>query len=264
MAGQTSAFLTLPSEIRKIIYDLVFHANELIKIKAAPVREEEYTSTTDTDSTTWAADLDSWAITSHPLSSQLLRVCSQVYDETTPFLYSYRTFDLTYRESLKLLFHSIGPTQFEHIRHVVTNWDSLEDFSRSLNKEEYQRGTSGLQSIQLASWRIRHLHGTSLQWKSVRSEERMFCQAGLDIVAKHQQIKVVAEEAYHRKTSLLIRDCLRTPPANPRVKWRFITSEADLRLGEVVVDIKGDLESLRTIQEEAKITEFSLPMMDPL
>lgn len=263
MTGHTSHLLALPIEVRELVYNLIFDPTTLIKVEAAAAREYEYAPATETDSTTWPADFESWAITRHPLSSQLLRACTQIHEEATPFLYSRRTFDLTARESLKLLFHNIGHAYFEHIRHVLIDWDSLEDFSRSLNKDEYQVGTSGLKSIQLASWRIRHIQGTSVRWRSVKGYERMVCQAAVDITEKHKQLKLVAEQAFQRKSSYLSVDAPRMPPSNCRVKWRFITHEADLKEGENVIDIKEDLGRLGATQDEASDGGFALPRIDP-
>ena len=92
----------------------------------------------------------------------------------------------------------------------------------------------------------------------------MMCQAAFDITEKHAQLKVVAEEAFQRKSSLISSEGQGLTPSNCRVKWRFVTSEADLNEREVMVDIKGDLERLRATQEEASDGGFCLPMIDPL
>lgn len=258
MTDQPSSLLALPIEIREVIYSLLFGSTSEIKIEAAPAREYEYSIAHNTDSTTWSADFESWATTKHPLSAQLLRVCRQIHDEAAPFLYSHRTFNLSPRESLKLMLHNIGPTHFEYIRHIIIGWETMEDLSRALNKDEYRIGTAGLKSMRLCTWRIRHMQGTSNSWRSVRGHERTMCQAAADIIEKHAQLRIVAETEFQRAD--------RTPwrtPVNRKVKWRFITSESELQANEVAIDIKGDLQRLRATKDEASDGGFSLGMVDP-
>ena len=260
MAEESSRFLMMPVEIRKLVYDLLFQPTSRIAMQAAPQREYEYSPVTETDSTTWPVDFESWAITPHPQSSQLLRVCSQVHVEATPFLYSSRVFDLTYRDSFKLLLHNIGPSRFVHIRHVSLDWDALEEVARALNKDNYQSGLAGLRSVETASWRIRHLGGTSMRWRNVKASERSICQATHDITEKHPFLRVVAEQTYHRRSC---SEASSSTPSSCKVKWRILADEEDMTEDETVVDIKCDLERLRATKDEASDNGFSLPMIDP-
>lgn len=256
MTGLLPPILVIPVEIRELIYDLLLQPLTSIKITAAPVREYEYS-----EDSTFPSDFESWAITPHPLSSQVLRVNKQFYAESLPFLYSLRIFDLTARESSKLLLHNIGTRSFSHIKHVVIDWDALQNFAWDLGKDDYRDGLAGLRCIELATWRIRHMHGTSVRWRNVKSYERMSVQAACDIISKHGQIKILAEQFYQRRASLAGLES-KTAVSN-KVKWRFVTSEDELKEGEHVVDVHADLEQLRATQDEATEGGFSLPMMDP-
>lgn len=263
MVEEYSRFLTIPLEIRKLIYDLLFQPTRRIAIQAAPQREYEYSPVTETGSTTWPVDFESWAITPHPQTSQFLRVCSQVHAEATPFLYSSRLFDLTYRDSFKLLLHNIGPSRFADIRHISLDWDALEELARALNKDNYQSGLAGLRSVETASWRVRHLGGTSMRWRNVKASERGICQATQDITEKHAFLKVVAEQPYQRRSSVVPGEASRTTPSNCKVKWRILADGRDMTEDEAVVDIKRDLERLRATKDEASDSTFSLLRIDP-
>lgn len=262
MTEHTSRFLSVPIEIRELIYDIIFEPTATIKISAAAQREYEYNTTTGTESTSFPADFESWAITPHPRSSQLLRVCRQFHIEASPFLYSLRTFDLTARESGKLLLHNIGPECFSKIRYISLDWDALQTFAWDLSKDDCRRGMAGLRCIQIASWRIRHMYGTSVRWRNVKSYERTTLQAASQIIEKHNHLKVLTEEPYRRKTTFSLGIDAARLSSNHRVKWRFITSEEELREGEVIVDIQRDLDQLTGTENEVQEEGFSLPVDD--
>lgn len=256
MPALIAPILAIPIEIRELIYDLIFEPRTTIKITAAPAREYEYS-----EDSTFPSDFESWAITPQPLSSQLLRVNKQFYTEGLSFLYSLRIFDLTARESSKLLLHNIGTRSFSQIRHVIIDWDALQNFAWDLSKDEYREGLAGLRCIELATWRIRHMRGTSVRWRNVKSYERMSVQAASDIISKHAQIRILAEQYYQRRASMAAIEG-KTSVSN-KVKWRFVMNKEDLKEGEHVVDVQADLELLRATQDEATEGGFSLSMMDP-
>lgn len=264
MAGQKSYFLDIPLEIRELIFDIVLHPTEPVIITAAPDRVYEYNLSTETNSTTWPADFESWEITHHPHSAQLLRVCSQIHREALPFLYSLRSFNLTARESLKLLLHNIKPRCFALIRSIKIEWEALQTFAWDLSKDDFCAAVAGLRCIQLATYRIRHMRDISVKWRNVRSYERMMLQAALDITQKHAFLKIVAEEPYRRRSSSVVA----VPPPNSstgcKVRWRFITAEEELREGEVIADIQRDLEIINNTLDEADYTGLSLPAIDSL
>lgn len=263
MNRQSSRFLTIPVELRELIYDIVFQPTASVRIAAAPQRQYEYNPSTESDSTTWPADFESWAITHHPRSSQLLRVCSQLYAEGLSFLYSFRSFDLTARESPKLLLHNITPRCFSHIRHVAIEWEALQSFAWDLSKDDYRLGMAGLRCIQLANYRIRHLHGPGVKWRNVRSLERSMLQAAIDITEKHERLKVVAEEQYRRRASSSVGITSLKLSSLSKVRWRFITVEDELRDGEEIVNIQKDLEIVKLVPDDTVDDGFSLPAIDP-
>lgn len=252
--------LTIPLEIRVLIYGILFSPSEHIAVTAAPQYEDEEARFRLTNSTTWSTESGSWAMTPRPLSSQLLRVSQQLYAEALPFLYSRRIFDLTARDTLKILLHNIGPRSFASIKRIVIEWDELEQFAWDLKKPEYIEALSGLSCIQIATWRHRHMYGTSTQWRSVKGRERTLLQAALEVTDKHARLKILAEEPFRRKSSSVMKQ----PEAviHHRVKWRFVTDEKDLSPGEIIVNVKKDLESLKATQQEADDVGFSLTMND--
>lgn len=263
MSRKPSNFLTIPVELRELVYDVVFQPATLIRIAAAPQRQYEYNPSTESDSTTWPADFESWAITHHPRSSQLLCVCSQVYAEALPFLYSFRSFDLTARESPKLLLHNITSHCFSHIRHITIEWEALQSFAWDLSKDDYRLGMAGLRCIQLANYRIRHLHGPGVRWRNVRSLERTMLQAAFDITEKHELLKVVAEEQYRRRASSSVGIPSSKTSSLSKVRWRFIMVEDELRDEEVIVNIQKDLNIVKAVPDDATDDRFSLPAIDP-
>lgn len=252
--------LTIPLELREIVYDLLFTPSQQISVIAAPRHEDEEDLQRSNNSTTWSVESGSWAMAPRLLSSQLLRVNRQLHAEALPFLYSRRMFDVTARDTLKILMHNTGPKNFSYIKNILIDWEELEQFAWNLKKPEYRTSLSGLNCVQIATWRHRHMFGTSVQWRSVKGRERSLLQAASEIVDQHQHLSILAEEPFRRKPSLIS-----VPIENAtshRVKWRFIADQCDLREGEVVVDILKDLESVKATQQEADDVGFSLPIND--
>lgn len=266
-------FLALPVEIRQLIYSDLFQPFEVIQITArppsTPIEDDEIT-------TSWPADQDFFAIARHDLDAQLLATCKQIHTEGLPLLYSQRTFDLTARESMKLLLHNIGPTNFSKIRHVVLEWDALQDFAWSLSKPDYATALSGLHMVETATWRNRHLDTTGTRWRNVKGYERMMCQAAADILHKHDILKILAEEQFVRKGSITHIVAVHANDENDdkpkqvsgdtgprRVKWRFLDSSTAMKDHETAVEIKKDLEILRATKGEADDGGFQMSMIDP-
>lgn len=265
-------FLAVPVEIRQLVYSELFRSCEIIHITArppsTPIEDEEGT-------TSWPADQESFAIARHDLDSQLLATSKQIYAEGLPFLYSHPTFDLTARESLKLLLHNIGATNFSKIRHIVLDWDALQDFAWSISKPDYATALSGLHIVEMATWRNRHLDTTGTRWRNVRGYERTMCQAAADILLKHDNLKILVEELFVRKGSVTQIVTGHTIDENDekskqvsaaigprRVKWRFLAPSAIVKDHEIEVEIEKDLEKLRATQDEATDSGFQLSI-DP-
>lgn len=263
--ASVNRLLSVPLEVRLRIYDHLLLALKPVKIVPRPPWEQNPEDNTNPDhpstrgylalttisvpfdgsSTTWAADTESWAIMPHSLSSQLLRTCRDIYTETLPILYCHNSFDLTSRESLKLLLRNIGVANCSLIKHIVLDWDPLQDFAWCLAKDEYCEALRGLTCIQLAYWRVRNIRGTSIQWRSVKSYERQLCQAAKDILVKHPSLNILAEETFHRRiddptTTFMCPN--RTP--NNRIKWRFVCSASEVKSTERIIDLDADLQEL--------------------
>lgn len=264
-------FLAIPPELRRLVFTELFQPLKSIQITAGPPStsaEDEETSTS------WPADREFFNVAGHGLNSQLLTTCRQLYSEGLPLLYSQRCFDLTARESLKLLLHNVGPRTFSSIHRIMLDWDSLQDFAWSICKPGYTVALSGLQIIEMATWRNKHLRTTGTRWRNVKGYERMIVQAAADILDKHSSLNVVVEEHFVRRGSLIntvpvsrISDASEQPrvvESGPlRVKWRFLSSEIFQKQNEVKIDIEEDLKLLRATQDEASDAGFQLPMIDP-
>ena len=253
-------FLTVPLEIRELVYDMLFSSRKQVFVTAAPQHENEDELQRLNNSTTWSVESGTWAMTPQSMSSQLLRVNRQIHSEALPFLYSQRIFDLTARDTLKILMRNVGPTNFSNIKHVTIEWDELQQFAWELKKPEYILGLSGLNCVQLATWRHRHMYGTSVQWRSVKDGERTLLQAALEITEKHENLNILAEEPFRRKSSAVQMHTENV--ASHRVRWRFVASKDDLKPGEVAVDIEKDLEAVKVTKQEAEDVGFSLPIND--
>lgn len=253
-------FLTLPLEIRELVYDILFSPRKQIFVTAAPQHENEDELQRLNNSTTWSVESGTWAMTPQLMSSQLLRVNRQLHSEALPFLYSQRIFDLTARDTLKILMHNVGPKNFGNIKHIIIDWDELEKFAWELKKPEYILGLSGLNCVQIATWRHRHMYGTSVQWRSVKGRERTLLQAALEITEKHENLNILAEEPFRRKSSAVQMHTENV--ASHRIKWRFVASEDDLKPGEVAVDVQKDLEAVKVTKQEAEDIGISMPIND--
>lgn len=266
-------FLALPVEIRQLVFNDLFRPLEPIRITARPPP----TSLEDDENTTsWSSERESFAIARHSLDSQFLATCKQIHTEGLTFLYSQRTFDLTARESLKLLLHNIGTKNFSNLHQIILDWDALQDFAWSISKPDYAAALSGLHVIEMATWRNRHLDTTSTRWRNVKGYERAMCQAAADILHKHDNLKILAQEHFVRKGSIThiaagnaegeSDDKSKQVGAGMgslRVKWRFLSPDVVLKDHEIVVEIEKDLEILRATQDEATDGGFQLPMIDP-
>ncbi|KAK4944105.1 hypothetical protein LTR10_016438 [Elasticomyces elasticus] len=239
-----SPFLNLPTEIRLKIYTHLFSFPDPIKIEPAhPTSQAAFIF----DSNTNEAKETPWLLrqpTTSGLTSQLLRTCRKIHHESLPVLYQSNIFDCSAREGVPLLQHNIGPSSFSLIRHVILDWEQLQDFAWSLAKPEHQLATNGLEIIDLASWRARILGGSSLLWHDVKAYERQLCQAALDICQKHAQLRLLRlkRDPTEFKLSGKTIMCKTTH----RVKWRFVT-EKEARTHkdyDHVVDLQSELASL--------------------
>lgn len=216
--------LTLPPEIRITLYHHVFQCPTAIKIEATQKEHDYFFENREASIT--STTVESWTLrrpeTPHDgLSAQFLRVCHDLHTEGLPYLYSLNTFDCSSRSALPLLLRHVRPTTSALIRHVILDWDQLEEFAWSLAKPDQVAATSGLQVLDLANWRMRVLGGSSFLWRDYKSYERQLCQAALDICVKHPLLACVLQRPFHRSTRVGVSG--RPVRATHRVKWRFVT-----------------------------------------
>ncbi|KAK5061117.1 hypothetical protein LTR84_007659 [Exophiala bonariae] len=253
--------LTLPLEIRITLFRHLFQCPDPIKIESTheehdlffddPQEQQEQDSPDTATTATISWTLRRPKTPQNGLSAQFLRVSREIHDTGLPYLYSLNRFDCSSRSALPLLLTQLRPSTrtSAHIRHVVLDWDQLQDFAWSLAKPAQVAATSGIQELHLANWRMRVLGGSSFLWRDYKSYERQLCQAAKDICLKHPLLRCVLQRPFHRPTT--------TPAARSesvrathRVKWRFVTAAVGERVaalgpagrgGERVVDLDQEL-----------------------
>lgn len=185
------------------------------------------------------------------MSGQFIHTCRKIYEETHCLLYSTNVFNCVYREGLKLLLQSTGSKNCSLIKHVIIDWDQLEDFAWSLAKENYRTAFSGLETIELATGHKSVLGASSFWFREGKSYERQLRQAALNICEKHANLNLVAQRPFRRIGR----------GADPsRVMWRFIQSEADMKPDESIVQLAEDLAQLKA-SGDSDTTGSEKPMM---
>jgi hypothetical protein len=250
--GAVSALLQLPAEIRLKIYAHLFQHFEAIKIE--PANPEQQTSFDGPEDDRNGDDPKSneWLLrrpTPSGLSTQVLRVCRQVHREALPVLYGANPFDCSAREGVPLLLHNVGADNLGRVRRLVLDWEQLQEFAWSLAKPEMQSATNGLEVIEMATWRMRVLGGTSWLWRDVKAYERQICQAALDITNKHPNLRAVLQKSFHRYEHAADKHLKKGGWVNTshRVKWRFVTERGAATAAdtcEKVVDLSSELAAL--------------------
>lgn len=238
--------LTLPVEIRITLYHHLFQCPHAIKIESAHEEHQGFDDHENDNSTV----VVSWGLrrpttAQNGLSAQFLVACHDVHAEGLPYLYGVNTFDCSSRSALPLLLRQLRPTTSALIRHVVLDWDQLQDFAWSLAKPDQVAATRGLQVLDLATWRMRVLGGSSFLWRDVKSFERQLCQAALDICEKHPLLGRVLQRPFHRSTRA--GGPVRT---THRIKWRFVTEAGAITTredGERIVHLHEELASLTPV-----------------
>lgn len=255
--------LTLPVEIRLTLYHRLFQCPHPIKIESA---HEEHHGFDDHESDNSTID-SLWALRRpttprEGLSAQFLAVCRDLHAEGLPYLYGVNTFDCSSRSALPLLLRQLLPTTSALIRHVVLDWEQLQDFAGSLAKPEQVAATHGLQVLDLATWRMRVLGGSSSRWRDVKDYERQLCEAALDICEKHPLLCRVLQRPFHRSTRA--GDPVRT---THRIKWRFVTEVGAVtgrEDGERIVDLHQELALLTPVDGIVANISSVQDGMDPI
>jgi hypothetical protein len=183
MASTTipSTFVNLPVEIRLRIYALLFHCSEPLLIEPAPSSEQDDATPTSIQDASAILD-DTIRMRLQPLryirpsylgnsphtstspglglSSHVLRLNQQIHDEAMSILYGINIFDCSLRSATYLLTNAISTTNFRLIKHLILDWDQLQDFAFSLAKDSQVVTTSGLETLSLNTFRTRILRST--------------------------------------------------------------------------------------------------------
>jgi hypothetical protein len=236
--------LGLPAEIRlQILCHLL--ANKTIKVEAE-LRGDQLENN------------EVWAMKhSGCLHPAVLCVCLQLFLEGQSLVYTDNVFDCSQREGTILLLKCIGSENFVQIKHLILEWDQLQDLAWALAKEPGGSYFAGLESVLMATWRTRILGGKSLVWLQNKNYERQLCYAAINILEKHPKLVSLLQIPYKKGKMNSVHS-----NNNYRVKWRFIAVEQTMRAGETVVDLESELEQLRV-----KVGEDSgepvQQMMDP-
>jgi hypothetical protein len=243
----SSTFLTIPVEIRLRLYTLLFHCSEPLLIEPAPPFEQDAnTPTTQQDASAILDDTihmrlqplryirpSYLGISPHTstspglgLSSHILRLSHQIHDEAIPILYGINSFDCSLRSATYLLSNAISTTNFRLIKHLILDWDQLQDFAFSLAKDSQVLITSGLETLSLNTFRTRMLRShsspsssgaimsrqlgitteppcpptTTTTWihEDQKSYERQLHFSALAITTKHAQLRHVIQETQVR------------------------------------------------------------------
>lgn len=236
--------LNLPTEIRlQILCHLL--ANKTIKVEA------ELLGDPLENNAVWAMKHSGCL---HPA---VLCACRQLLSEGQPLVYANNIFDCSQREGTNLLLKCIGSDNFVQIKHLILEWDQLQDLSWALAKKPGGSHFAGLESVLMATWRTRILGGKSLVWQQNKNYERQLCHAAINILQKHPKLASLLQIPYKKGNVSSVHS-----NNNYRVKWRLIAMEQVVRPDESVVDLDSELEQLR-VKTGENSGEPAQQMLDP-
>jgi hypothetical protein len=248
---ETASILTIPEELRRMIYLYLFQSQHSIKVEPAMFGGRlGFDGPPDDDGS--LVNYFRMPAHSHPLSAQLLRANKVFMREGTSVLYSINTFDCTTRDGVRLLSSSLNVDGFTQLTSIVLDWHQLLDFSFQLAKPEFVEKTRNLSEISLAYWRTRILGGSSMLWASVKSNESTVIRAALAICEKSKKLKYVAQHGWVQR-SRPSKSCIIVPlhargpsGTTTRVKWRFLAHDSQMWPTERKVDLLAELERLES------------------
>lgn len=254
---KSSPLLALPVEVRLKIYALLFHCAEALVIEPAePAYQEDFDHSSyspasvidhanDKDKDpfpspalriqplhfyrpaylSYAPSSTTWGV---GMSSQLLLTCRQIHHEAIPILYGTNRFDCSMRSAPTILAQIISVQNFALIRHLILDWDQLQDFAWSLAKDEQVHATRGLEILELNRFRTRifprtrsasaaesettlgiapdpsaTLYSATGSWSrwhhaDVVNHERQLFASALAIVEKHAQLRHVLQTTMYK------------------------------------------------------------------
>ncbi|KPI34902.1 uncharacterized protein AB675_3811 [Cyphellophora attinorum] len=164
-ARQTATLLSLPSEVRALIYGYLLQSSIPLVIAAAPPKP--HGTTTQAIAGPHALSPHR-SIAPHYLSAQLLATCSTIRDEALPILYGHNTFDIS------------------------------SHFSFHLARPSFQSLLRSLTTLETKHWRNRIVSPTAsaFLWRDVKSYERMICTSAQAILQKAPKLGVLAQRKW--------------------------------------------------------------------
>jgi hypothetical protein len=276
----TPTLLGLPVEIRLNIYTLLFLCASTLRIEPASPSYQQALDDEQGPSQRYQIRISPVqfcrpAYLKRPfstddyglgLTSQLLLTCRQIYSEALPLIYSLNKFDCSLRSAPQIFYQIISVTNFAMIRHLLLDWDQLQDFAWSLSKDSQVSATAGLEVLELAYFRRKALRHPRWEYQRmditddppkpsediVRSHDRMrertkdherqLHQAALEITQRHARLRYLVQETclkagprgYQRErvsTSMGGRGYTLSRPiveltTSERLRWRFVSEKA--------------------------------------
>lgn len=267
-ADATASFLSIPEELRILIYTHLFTSDKPIKIELDNTFTfVEYAfRAPPSDCRGFSNCVFRIPAHVHPLSSQILSTSKQIHHEALNLLYSLNAFDCTTRDGIKLLLSSIPPRNFAQITSLVIDWDQLLDFSFQLAKPEFVNLTSNLTSLTMAHWRTRVLGGSSMLWRDVKAYERTLMQAAIAVTQKSANLNCVAQREVSPPPLGAIGNkgpATGQASSTQRIKWRFLCNENQLWRNETLVDLEGELATMTTKGTDAEEDRSVQSALDP-
>lgn len=173
------------------------------------------------------------------LDTAVLCTCSQLFSEGQSLVFTNNVFDCSQREGTNLLLKRIGPSNFAQIKHLIMEWDQLQDFGWALAKDSTGTHLPRLESVLMATWRTRILGGRSLVWQQNKNYERQLCLSAINILQKHPKLSILVQIPYRQASRRSVHS-----NNNNRVKWRFISTEQAMGPSEVVINLEAELAQL--------------------
>ena len=173
------------------------------------------------------------------LHPAILCTCSQLYSEGQSLMFTNNVFDCSQREGTTLLLKRIGSGNFAQIKHLIIEWDQLQDFGWALAKDPTGVFLPRLESVLTATWRTRILGGKSLVWRQNKNYERQLCLSAINILQKHPKLNFLVQIPYRKASMKSVHS-----NNNNRVKWRFVSTEQAIGPSEVVIDLEAELAQL--------------------
>ncbi|EXJ73661.1 uncharacterized protein A1O5_03423 [Cladophialophora psammophila CBS 110553] len=267
-------FLSLPVEVRLTIYTHLFYpAGELFVAPRNPAYDQGFNNDQETPAPpTWQVamvpgicpepegDIITSSLDPYSQSSQLLRVCQQIYVEAIPILYGVNKFYCglrPWKDNREILPRFVSTPNFAHIRHLVLDRPLVRVFAQLLAKEEHVVATKGLESVALGKWRFCERPTSTAVALGIRRpgthfKGSQFCNPAVEICRKHAQLRYVVEQTKKINLELLCNGGAGENGESRKeagyrtytqCRWLLVTDRGarNLKEGEELVDLENYL-----------------------